>query len=124
MIPNQQEMTVCEIVKAALKEKGVKQKQLAEMIGKSAGSLSTQLNAGYMSAEEWRKMAELLGYKVVMVESYVSLTNASNLSQESRLMILERIDELDRLKASFTDKDVIDAIEKRKRELREQMTGR
>lgn len=66
---NQQEMTVCEIVKAALKERGMKQKDLAAKIGKSTAALCTQLNAGYMSAEEWRRMAKAMGYRVIMVRN-------------------------------------------------------
>ena len=67
MIANQSEKTVIEMIREAMREKHIKQYQLAEMMGKSRGALSNQLNTGYMSAENWRKIAELLGYKVIMV---------------------------------------------------------
>lgn len=65
---NQKDMTVCQIIKAGLKEQGMKQKDLAAKIGKSTAALCTQLNAGYMSAEEWRRMADAMGYDVLMVK--------------------------------------------------------
>lgn len=65
-IENQESMTACQLIKAALKLERLHQKDLAERIGKSTPALSTQLNSGYMSAEEWRKMADALGYEVIM----------------------------------------------------------
>ena len=57
-IENQESMTACQIVKAILKQERLHQKDLAERIGKSTPALSTQLNSGYMSAEEFRRMAD------------------------------------------------------------------
>lgn len=65
-IENQESMTACQLIKAALKLERLHQKDLAERIGKSTPALSTQLNSGYMSAEEWRRMADALGYEVIM----------------------------------------------------------
>ena len=65
-IENQESMTACEMIKTALKQERLHQKDLAERIGKSTPALSMQLNSGYMSAEEWRRMADALGYEVIM----------------------------------------------------------
>ena len=121
MMYNQQSMSVCEIVKAGLKERGLKQKDLAAMIGKSTGALSTQLNSGYMGAEEWRKMAQAMGYKVVMIDGSLPVLDASEI-QERRLLILERLDELERMKEFSTPKLTL-RIDERIRELREQLAS-
>lgn len=66
MIDNQNEMTVPQLIRAALKENGWQLKDFAAKVGKTPGALSAQLNSGSMSAEEWRRMASLAGFEVVM----------------------------------------------------------
>lgn len=113
---NQNSMTACEIIKACLKEKGLKQKDLAARIGKSTPALCTQLNAGYMSADEWRKMAEAIGYRIMVMDESLPIPGAGEM-QDRRLMILERLDELERMKQFATPK-MAAKIEERITELR------
>lgn len=66
MINNQNDFTVAQLVRMAIKKRGLLIKDFAAMLGKSIQSLSNQLNANTIPAEEWRRMAGLLGYEVVM----------------------------------------------------------
>ncbi len=59
--------TVAGMVREAIAANGWKLKEFAEIVGKSPAALSTQLNTNRFSAEEWRRMARLAGYDVVMV---------------------------------------------------------
>lgn len=121
MMYNQQDMTVCQIIKAGLKERGLKQKDLAQRIGKSTPALCTQLNSGYMGAEEWRKMAQAIGYKVVMLDDSLPVPDSTEI-QERRLLVLERLDELGRMKEFATPK-MMQKIEERIQELRGQLAA-
>ena len=69
MIPihEQEKMPVMDIIRAAIKEKHMKQKDFAAAIGKPASNVSSQMNDGYLKAEDWRKWAKALGYVVVMI---------------------------------------------------------
>lgn len=60
------DMTVAEMMRQAVAANGWKLKDFAEIVGKSPAALSTQLNTNRFSAEEWRRMARLAGYEVVM----------------------------------------------------------
>lgn len=66
MIKDQSNTPVSILIRMAMMEKGIMLKEFAAMLGKTSGSLSNQLNHGNMSAEEWRRMAGLLGYEVIM----------------------------------------------------------
>lgn len=58
--------TVAEMMREAIAANGWKLKEFAEIVGKSPAALSTQLNTNRFSAEEWRRMARLAGYEVVI----------------------------------------------------------
>lgn len=64
---NQTTKTAAQLVREAIKETGMTLKQFAPLVGKTPQALSTQLNSGNMSAENWRKMARAAGYEVRMV---------------------------------------------------------
>ena len=59
-------LTVAEMMRQAIDANGWKLKDFAGIVGKSPAALSTQLNTNRFSAEEWRRMARLAGYEVVM----------------------------------------------------------
>ena len=65
MEPNT-DMTVAEMMRQAIAANGWKLKEFAAIVGKSPAALSTQLNTNRFSAEEWRRMARLAGFEVVM----------------------------------------------------------
>ena len=66
-IKEQESMTVMEMIRTAISEKHLKQKDFAALIGKPASNVSSQMSDGYLKAEDWRKWAKALGYKVVMI---------------------------------------------------------
>ena len=66
-IQDQEKMTAMEIVKYILKEKRIKKKTFAAMIGKAPSNLSAQMQGNYLKAEDWKKWLKALGYKVVVV---------------------------------------------------------
>ena len=66
-IKEQEAMTVMDIIRTVLREKNLKQKDFAALIGKPPSNLSSQMNDGYLKAEDWRRWAKALGYRVVMI---------------------------------------------------------
>ena len=66
-VKDQENMTAMDMIRAAMKEKGIKSKDFAAMIGKAPSNLSSQMSAGYLKAEDWRAWADALGYKVIMI---------------------------------------------------------
>lgn len=59
-------MKAAELIYAALETKGVKQKQLAKMIGKTAQNLNRKLVNNRFLAQEFIDSLEKLGFKVVV----------------------------------------------------------
>lgn len=61
-------MTVANIIRDALAAKGMPQSRLAERMKWSPQNLSNRLKNNAFTAEEWRKVADFIGYEVKMVE--------------------------------------------------------
>ncbi len=61
-------VTVADIIRDALKAKNWSQRELAAKMGWSPQNLSGRLKNNSLSAEEWRKVAAILGFEIKMVE--------------------------------------------------------
>lgn len=62
------DMTVVEMLTEAMLRRGVKKKYVAEKMGWSSQNFSNRLKNCTLDAEEWVKVAKILGYEVIMVE--------------------------------------------------------
>lgn len=60
--------SMSEILKDALEAKNYSQREFAKMMGWTPQNFNQRLKKNSFSAEEWRKMAYMLGYEVRMVE--------------------------------------------------------
>lgn len=60
--------SMSEILRDALEAKNYSQREFAKMMGWTPQNFNQRLKKNSFSAEEWRKMAYMLGYEVRMVE--------------------------------------------------------
>ena len=60
--------SMSEILRDALEAKGYSQREFAKKMGWTPQNFSQRLKKNSFSAEEWRKMAYMLGYEVRLVE--------------------------------------------------------
>ena len=63
------EMTVVEMLTEAMLKRGVKKKYVAEQMGWSSQNFSNRLKNCTLDAEEWVKIAKILGYEIQMVDA-------------------------------------------------------
>lgn len=63
-----QKQPFTKIIRQLIKLHGYTLREFAPLVGKSQAALCTQLNSGYISAEEMRFMASKLGYTVQLIK--------------------------------------------------------
>lgn len=61
-------MSVSEMIKQAIAAKGMRKKDVAAQMGWSPQNLTNRLKLNTIDAEEWIKLAKILGYEVQMVD--------------------------------------------------------
>ena len=61
-------MSASTLIRMALKEKGISQKELAELSGLSYQTIRTKLYRDNMPFADAEKILDLLGYKIVIVD--------------------------------------------------------
>jgi len=61
-------MSENELVRAAMRERGMTQKVLADRMGTSQNNLSANLNRKRMSVEVFKGVLDALGYDVIVVD--------------------------------------------------------
>lgn len=62
-------MTVSEMIKQAIATKGLQQKDIAAKMGWSPQNFTNRLKNNTIDAEEWIKLAAIIGYEVQMVDT-------------------------------------------------------
>lgn len=61
-------MTVSEMINQAIKAKNVQKKDVAAKMNWSQQNFANRLANGTIDAEEWKKIAKILGYEIQMVD--------------------------------------------------------
>lgn len=59
-------MNAGEVIKTAMKAKGMTQTQMAKLLNKTQSVIATRLNNGNISADVMCEMLDLLGYELVV----------------------------------------------------------